>query len=195
MRIATLAQFNATLANIQDAEIDLAADPPAGAGQGRLGPQGIGARPGTNRPFPIDRFAHGVDDAAEPGFAREHRRLGFLHHRLAADTDAFQGAEGHGERPAIAETDDLAIDRTAAPRRDPAPAADRDFALHPADLDQHAEHGGHATVALDRRHASDLRQQFGHRTVWRQAAVARPSIGRFGNIHRPGTSAVALNDR
>ena len=96
-----------------------------------------------------------------------------------AERTPFEGGERHRQGPAVAEADDLAGNHAAASRLDVAAVADRQRTLHPADLDHHAQHRGHAAVQPEIRHlvevAHEMTQQGRHRILHRIAAAGRLS--------------------
>src|SRR5437868_12702132 len=65
---------------------------------------------------------------------------------LAAETDTVDRAEGHEQRPAVAEADDLARQAGAVAADDLATPAHGKAFRHAADLEQHAENRSDAAV-------------------------------------------------
>ena len=89
------------------AEIERRADALARMRRRRRVAVGHRRRPLRQRPLAVDRLAHRVDDAAEPGRRRPHLAGGIGDHGAAAAPDAFEPGERHHHRIVAGEADHL----------------------------------------------------------------------------------------
>ena len=137
-------------------EIERSADPPALMRGRRRIAKRIGGRPERQRPLAIDRLAHGVDDAPEPGRGRPHRGGKRRDDGAAAAPHALERAERHQERVGARKSNHLAGDVAAGAGLDHDAGADRHGVDGPGGLDHQAAHRDDAAVDLDAVELVDL---------------------------------------
>jgi hypothetical protein len=121
----------------------------------RRGPERVRCRAKRQRAEPVDRLAHGIDDAAEPAVARADRTGRGRDHGAAAAPHAVERGERHGQRIAAGKADHFA--RHPRERRfDGQPRADRHGVDRAGDFDHQAAHPDHAAVHFDPVEIVDL---------------------------------------
>ena len=108
------------------------------------------------RSLAVDRLAHRVDDAAEPGRRRPHLACGVGDHGAAAAADAVEAAERHQHGVVAGEADHLARDETVRAGLDHHPRADRHGVDGPGDLDHQPAHADDPAINVDGIDVGDL---------------------------------------
>src|SRR5215510_16269794 len=108
------------------------------------------------RPLAVDRLAHRVDDAAEPGGRWPHlpRRIG--NDRTAAAPHAFKPCERHHHRIVAGEADHLGRDKPVPTGLDHDACAHRHGVDRPCNLHHQAAHAHDTAIDVDAVEVADL---------------------------------------
>ena len=106
-------------------------------------------RPLDQRPLAVDRLAHGVEHAPEPGRRRPHLACGIGDHGAAAAPHAFEAGERHHHRIVAGEADHLGGDETVGAGLDHDAGADRHRMDGAGDLHHQPAHADDAAIYID----------------------------------------------
>ena len=113
-------------------------------------------RPLRQRPLAVDRLAHRVDDAAEPGRRRPHLAGGIGDHGAAAAPDAVEAGERH-HHGVVAGKPITSQGMKRLPPVSITMRAPTDIAwIGPGDLDHQAAHADHPAINIDAVDVADL---------------------------------------